>query len=79
VDSFFYRTSGGAEVDLVLEGQFGIIPLEIKHTQSIKPRALRTLDEFVRERSCRMGIVINNDIEARLYSESLVGIPFAWL
>ncbi|MDP6179380.1 MAG: hypothetical protein QGG48_05760 [Desulfatiglandales bacterium] len=29
---YYYRAGGGAEVDLVLEGEFGLIPIEMKYT-----------------------------------------------
>ena len=32
-DSFFYRTSAGAEIDLVLEGEMGLVAVEIKQAQ----------------------------------------------
>ena len=78
-DYYFYRTAAGAEVDLVLEGDFGLVPVEIKHTQTIDPRKLHSLKDFVRERRCRMGLVINNDQAPRLYDESILGLPFAYL
>ena len=34
-DYFHYRTSAGAEVDLVLEAEFGLIPVEIKYAQKV--------------------------------------------
>lgn len=77
--AFHYRTGAGAEIDLVLEGEFGFIPIEIKHTQHVAARALRSLRDFVVERGCRYGIVINNDEHARLLDENIVGIPFAAL
>ena len=76
---FHYRTGGGAEIDLVLEGEFGMLPVEIKHTQHIDARSLRALRDFVAERGCRYGIVINNDEQPRLLDENLIGIPFAAL
>lgn len=78
-DPYFYRTAAGAEVDLVLEGDFGLVPVEIKHTQTLDPRKLVSLKDFVRERRCRMGLVINNDHAPRLYDENIVGVPFACL
>lgn len=78
-EPFHYRTGGGAEVDLVLEGEFGVVPVEIKHTQHVDARALRALRDFVTERNCRYGIVINNDEQPRLLDEKLIGIPFAAL
>ncbi|MGB1110681.1 MAG: ATP-binding protein, partial [Gammaproteobacteria bacterium] len=64
--AFHYRTGGGAEIDLVLEGEFGVVPVDIKHTQHVDARSLRALRDFVRERDCRYGIVINNDEQPRL-------------
>ena len=78
-DYYFYRTSAGGEVDLVLEGDFGLIPIEIKHTQTVDAHSLRSLKDFVRERHCRMGLVINNDWAPRLYGENVLGLPFACL
>jgi predicted AAA+ superfamily ATPase len=77
--SFHYRTGGGAEIDLVLEGEFGLVPVEIKHTQHVGARSLRALRDFVNERRCRFGILINNDEQPRQLDEKLIGIPFAAL
>lgn len=78
-DAYHYRTGGGAEVDLVLEGEFGLLPIEIKYAQTIDQRALRALRDFVSERDCPFGIVINNDERVRRYDENLLGIPFLYL
>ena len=77
--AFHYRSGGGAEIDLVLEGELGLLPVEIKHTQHIDGRALRALRDFVAERGCRYGIVINNDERPRLLDDKLIGIPLAAL
>lgn len=76
-DYYHYRTGGGAEVDLVLEGEFGLLPIEIKYGQNVALRELRSIKDFVREHKCRYGLVINNDERVRLYDTNLVGIPFA--
>lgn len=78
-DSAYYRTSAGAEVDLVLEGNFGRVAVEIKHASAVGGRELRSLRDFVTEQKARLGVVINNDVQARLYEEDLVGLPFTWL
>lgn len=75
----YYRTSAGAEVDLILEGDFGLLPVEIKYTQTIYSRSLRSLKMFVKDHSCRLGVVINNDTQPRLYKDNILGIPFAYL
>jgi predicted AAA+ superfamily ATPase len=78
-DAYYYRTSGGAEVDLILEGFFGLVPIEIKRGQRVDLRDLRGLKDFINEQNCPFGIVINNDLSPRLYSERMIGIPFTCL
>jgi predicted AAA+ superfamily ATPase len=78
-DCAYYRTGAGAEVDLVLEGNFGRVAVEIKHTSTVSARDLRGLRDFVAENKARLGLVINNDTVARQYEEKLIGLPFTWL
>lgn len=78
-DYYYYRTGGGAEVDLILEGEFGLIPIEIKYTQTVPAKQLRAMKDFIKDQNCRFGLVINNDECPRLYDEQIAGIPFACL
>ncbi|VEN75207.1 conserved hypothetical protein [Candidatus Desulfarcum epimagneticum] len=78
-DYYYYRTGAGAEIDLIIEGEFGLIPIEIKYSQTLKPKQLRALKDFIREQNCRFGLVINNDEIPRLYDEQIGGVPFACL
>ena len=71
--------AAGAEVDLLLEGKFGLLPFAIKHARNVNPRRLCALRDFVRELDCPFGIVINNDEKIRRYDTDLIGLPFAWL
>lgn len=75
----YYRTGAGAEVDLVVEGNFGCVAVEIKHTSTVGLRDLRGLRNFVAEHKARLGVVVNNDVSARQYEEDLIGLPFTWL
>jgi len=77
--AYYYRTSGGAEIDLILEGKFGLIPIEIKHTQTINSKHLRSVKDFIETFDCPFGLVINNDEKLRSYEENLYGIPFSTL
>ncbi|MEO8120214.1 MAG: ATP-binding protein [Rhodoferax sp.] len=82
VNPFHYRTRGGAEIDLILEGQFGnahLLPVEIKLTQQSDKRALRSLSEFVAAHNCPLGLVINNDERPRWLDERILAIPAASL
>ena len=78
-DYYYYRTGGGAEVDLVIDGEFGLIPIEIKYTQTVPLKQLRAMKDFIKDHNCRFGLVINNDERPRLYDEQIAGIPFACL
>jgi predicted AAA+ superfamily ATPase len=82
VKPFHYRTRGGAEIDLILEGQFGsthLLPVEIKLNQQTDKRALRSLSEFVGTHDCPVGLVINNDEHPRWLDERILAIPAASL
>jgi predicted AAA+ superfamily ATPase len=76
---YHYRTGGGAEIDLILDGEFGILPIEIKYSQKVSMKQLRGIRDFVREHNCQYGIVINNAERITLYDEKLIGIPFGCL
>jgi uncharacterized protein len=75
----YYRTGGGAEVDLVLEGDFDRVAIEIKYASTVSGRDLRGLREFVSEHKARLGVVITNDCSTRLFEENLIGVPFNFL
>ena len=75
----YYRTGAGAEVDLVLDGAFGRIAVEIKHTSTVDARDLRNLREFVTAHRARLGVVINTDVTVRHYDDAIVGVPLTHL
>jgi len=71
----YYRTGGGAEVDLILEGEFGLLPIEIKYGQKVSFQELRGIRDFIRERNCRYGLVIHNGEKVERLEERLFAIP----
>jgi predicted AAA+ superfamily ATPase len=78
VQPFHYRTRGGAEINLILEGQFGstqLLPIEIKLTSQSDKRALRSLSDFVATHNCPLGLVINNDDRPRWLDDRILAIP----
>ena len=79
VDATFYRTTAGAEVDLVCEGRFGLVPIEIKRNQRLDMRDLRGVRDFIREQGCAFGVVISNDTGPRHIEDRLIGVPFTFL
>ena len=77
-DYFHYRTSAGAEVDLVLEGEFGLIPVEIKYAQKVSLRSLGGIQSFMKDFNCTYGIVISNAERIHLIDNKLINIPFGY-
>ena len=78
-DAWHYRTAGGAEVDLVLEGTFGLVAVEVKYASTSPRRRLRAVRDFVRDHDCAYGLVVSNDHAVRRLDERLVGVPAACL
>ncbi|NQT59177.1 MAG: ATP-binding protein [Bacteroidetes bacterium] len=73
--AFYYRTKNGAEVDLVLNGKFGVLPIEIKLGVSNTKADLLSLQKFVVSNDLPFGIVINNSSEIRMLSQKIIQIP----
>jgi len=78
-DYFHYRTSAGAEVDLVLEGEFGLLPIEIKYKQKVTLRELKGIRDFVENYNCPYGIVISNNERLGLIDDKLLNVPFSYV
>ncbi len=72
---YYYRTKHGAEVDLILDGSFGVLPIEIKFGISTQLSQLTSLKKFLSDNSLPFGIVINNASEVRLLSNNIIQIP----
>lgn len=78
-DYYFYRTRGGAEIDLILEGPFGILPIEIKYGIKIHQRSLLSLKQFVANNNLPYGIVINNADKVELISDNILQVPATYI
>ncbi len=76
---YFYRTRSAAEVDLVLDGRFGLIPVEVKVGMQTDPRMLTSLKQFIEKRGCPLGIVINNSEQVCRLTPQIYQIPAACL
>jgi len=72
----FYRTRGGAEVDLVLTSPDGDrIPVEIKYGTSIRRAQLKSLSAFIEQEGCSYGILVNNAEKIQMLTENIIQIP----
>ncbi len=75
----YYRTRKGAKIDLILDGYFGMLPIEIKYGSMVKLSQLQTLKGFVEEHHLPFGMVINQSDEVRWLTEKIVQVPVGWL
>jgi predicted AAA+ superfamily ATPase len=75
VQFYHMRTKAGGEIDLVIEGSFGILPIEIKYASSTNKGKLKFLQSFIDLHNLPFGIVINNSDRIELISEKIIQIP----
>jgi predicted AAA+ superfamily ATPase len=76
---FYYRTRAGVEVDLILDGSFGTLPIEIKHSSYATTKHIKHLKAFIDERNLPFGIIINRSTEAQWVDKKIIQIPAGWL
>lgn len=75
----YYRTRGGAEIDLIIDGPFGILPIEIKYGSTVQRRQLVALKDFINEHNLSFGMVINQGHEITWLTDKIVQVPIGWL
>lgn len=79
IEYYYYRTQNQAEVDLILETDRGLIPIEIKAGSVTGKRQIIALEQFIKEHNCRYGLVINNGDEIFKLSPSVYQLPAMYL
>lgn len=72
---YYYRTQHQAEIDLIIETDDGLIPVEIKAGSVTAKRQLAALEQFIQEHRCPYGLVINNGDEVFKLSEAVYQVP----
>lgn len=75
----YYRTVDKSEVDLVVEGDFGLVPIEIKLNSVVKRTMLRGLDNFMADTGASYGILINRGKRIELLSDRIVQLPVQYI
>ncbi|MBY0501388.1 MAG: ATP-binding protein [Alphaproteobacteria bacterium] len=78
-NAYYYRTRNGAEIDLLLDGPFGLLPIEIKYGTSVKLKQLTALSQFIEEHKLPLGIVINQSDSIEWVTSKIVQIPVGWI
>ncbi len=79
IEYFYYRTQNQAEIDLIIETQTGLIPIEIKSGFSSSKRQIQTLQRFIEEHDCPFGLLINNGDEIFKLSQNIYQLPAIYL
>lgn len=78
-DYYYYRTRNGSEVDLILEGTFGTLPIEIKLAASTQLKSLISLRKFIKDHQLPYGIVINNSDQVKMLCDEIIQIPIHYI
>ncbi len=71
----FYRTKDKSEIDLIVDGFFGVIPIEIKLGHKINQRMLTALKNFIEDTGAELGIVVNNSDKIEYLTDKIIQIP----
>jgi uncharacterized protein len=76
---YHYRTRGGAEIDLILEGKFGLLPIEVKLGKTVTQKQLISLNKFIKDHNTAFGLLINQADQVEWLTPSIIQIPAGWL
>ncbi len=79
VDYYYYRTRTGLEVDFILEGYFGLLPIEIKYGQKIQPKQLKNLTRFITQHNAPFGVIINQAHEITWLTRQILQLPVGYI
>ena len=79
VDFNFYRTRDKSEIDLIVDGPFGIIPIEVKLGTKLKQQMLTPMKIFLKDTRARFGILVNNAEKIEVVAENIIQIPAIYL
>ena len=79
VTACYYRTKARAEIDLVLEGECGTLPIEIKYASTAHERDLRVLQTFVTDHKLPYGLLINNADRVARIAPQIIQLPLRFL
>ncbi len=75
VDFHYYRTKDRSEIDLIVEGPFGLLPIEVELGHTVRRASLKALRTFLKDTGARFGILVNNSEKIELVADDVVQIP----
>ena len=75
VKASHFRTKAGGEIDLILEGSFGMLPVEVKYQSHTRKKQLTSMINFIEVHKLPYGIVVNHCDVPSLITEKIIQIP----
>lgn len=75
----FYRTHGGSEIDLIIDGPFGVLPIEIKMASNVSLKSLSSMIQFIETNNLPFGVLINQASSGYWLHPKVVQIPIGYL
>jgi len=75
----YYRTIDKSEIDLVIDGSFGTIPIEVKLNSIVNRKALRGLKNFLTDTKTNYAILINRGKRIELIADKIIQIPVNYI
>lgn len=75
----YYRTRAGSEIDLIIEGLFGLLPIEIKYGSTVTTKQLQSMSRFIEENQLPFGLVINQSTSPEWLTPNIFQLPVGWL
>lgn len=79
IQAYHYRTKAGAEIDLLLEGSFGLLPIEVKLQSYTTKKQVSALTNFLEHHNLPFGVVINNCEIPSMITNNIIQIPIGCL
>jgi hypothetical protein len=77
IEPFFWRTAGGAEVDLLVRVDSRLIPIEFKLHSAPVPEMTRGILECMKDLSCTRGVILYPGSDRYSLSRGIEAIPAA--
>lgn len=71
----YYRTKDKSEIDLIIDGPNGIIPIEIKLGTCFNKKSLKAMKNFIADTKCTYGILVNSSNSIERLDSNIIQIP----
>lgn len=77
--TYHFRTKAGGEIDLILEGSFGLLPIEVKYHSNTTKKQITSMIQFIEKHELPFGIVLNNCDSPSMITGNIIQVPVGCL